>query len=101
LANFEIGKPVETDEPTVEVTLDSSNPLPVGQHVFELVVVDDSGNKSVPARASVVVRDNEAPTAVIRAPSQVGFAQSFKLDGSASIDRRPGKVVHYTWTLVN
>ena len=100
MSKFEIGTPVETEEPTVEVTVDTDNPLPVGKHVFQLVVADESGNASQPAEVVVIVRDSEAPTAVIKAPSQVGFGRSFKMDGSASSDVPPGKVVRYIWTLV-
>jgi hypothetical protein len=99
MAQFVIGEPVTTEEPGVEVTLDATSSLPVGRHVFQLVVVDDSGNESKPAEVVVVVRDDQAPTAVIKAPTQVGFGKSFKLDGSGSADLPPGKIVKYVWTL--
>jgi hypothetical protein len=101
MAKFEVGTPVETETPTVEVTLDPENALPVGKHVFQLVVVDDSGNQSQPADVVVIVRDTEAPTAVVRAPSQVSFGKSFALDGRGSSDLPPGKIVRYIWTLVD
>jgi hypothetical protein len=99
MSEFVIGEPVVTEEPGVEVTIDPRKALPAGRHTFTLVVVDDSGNESKPAEVVVVVRDDQAPTAVIKAPSQVGFGKSFKLDGSASADLPPGKITKYIWTL--
>ena len=99
MSDFVIGQPVETADPGVEVTISADNPLPVGKHVFSLVVVDDSGNESQPDEVTVIVKDDIAPTAVIKAPTQVSLGQSFKLDGSASSDVAPGKVVKYIWTL--
>jgi hypothetical protein len=101
MPQFQIGAPVETEQPTVEVTVDANSPLPTGQHTFQLVVVDDSGNQSTPATVQVVVRDLTAPTAVIKAPTQVPFGQSFSLDGSASSDPPPGRVVKFVWTMVS
>ena len=37
-------------------------------------------------------------TAVLRAPSIVGFGKSFQLDGSASFDVGGGKISRYVWT---
>ena len=48
---FTLNKPVATDSPTLEV----ENNLAPGTHVFTLVVVDESGNQSAAARASIVV----------------------------------------------
>ena len=42
----------------------------------------------------------QAPTAIITAPTQVEFGQSFRLDGSKSSDIPPGKVVKFIWTMV-
>lgn len=100
MAIFTVGAPIETRDPTVEVDVNADNLLAVGRHVFALTVVDDSGNTSLPAEVVVVVLDDQAPTAIIRAPSQVPAGQSFTLDGSASADLPPGKIVSYTWTLV-
>jgi hypothetical protein len=99
MAQFVFGSPITTEEAGVEVTLDEKTALPVGRHIFQLVVVDDSGNESKPAEVVVVVRDDQAPTAVIKAPTQVGFGRSFKLDGSGSVDLPPGKIAKYIWTL--
>lgn len=97
---FVIGTPIESAEPLIEVTVDPAAPLAVGRHRFQLAVVDDSGNQSLPDTIDVVVRDSRNPTAVLRAPSQVEFGVSFQLDGRASSDVPPGKVVKYVFTLV-
>ena len=63
MAEFIVNTDVETDTPTVEVTLSPERPLKLGRHRFRLIVVDDSGNKSVPDEVDVIVADTEAPTA--------------------------------------
>lgn len=98
MAEFIINKEVKTDTPTVEVTLSTDKPLPLGRHTFRLVVVDDSGNTSIPDEVIVIVADAENPTAVLNAPRSVGFGASFNLDGSKSFDAGGGKVVTYLWT---
>lgn len=100
MAAFVIGTPVESADAAVEVTVDPAAPLGVGRHRFQLVVVDDSGNESLADAVEVIVRDSTNPTAVLRAPSQVEFGASFQLDGRASSDVAPGKVVKYIFTLV-
>ena len=52
MAAFRPNQPVTTREPRVAVDAG----LTAGQHTFELVVTDDSGNRSLPARVVVVVR---------------------------------------------
>jgi hypothetical protein len=100
MAKFVIGAPVETREPGIEVTVDPQSPLPVGRHRFQLVVADDSGNQSLPDTVEIIVRDTTNPTAVIRAPTQVESGKSFILDGRASSDVPPGKIVKFTWTML-
>jgi hypothetical protein len=100
MAKFAIGTPVESADPTVEVTVDPAAPLAVGRHTFQLVVVDDSGNQSLPDSVVVVVRDSQNPTAVLRVPTQVEFGTSFPLDGRASSDVPPGRVVKYIFTMI-
>lgn len=97
---FVIGSLVETVVPTVEVTVDAQNPLPVGKHTFQLIVEDDAGNKSMPATVDVFVKDLTNPTAVLKAPPQVNFGTSFFLDGRESSDPPPGKVMKWFWTKV-
>lgn len=98
MAEFVINSDVVTDTPTVEVTVSANRPLGLGRHRFRLIVVDDAGNKSVGDEVIVIVADQEAPTAVVRAPSVVASGRSFELDGSRSFDVGGGKVVSYVWT---
>jgi hypothetical protein len=100
MANFVVGTPQETQQPAIEVTVNPQTPLPVGKHRFQLVVVDDAGNASLPDTVEVIVRDSKNPTAVLKVPSQVEFGQSFLLDGRASSDVAPGKVVKFIWTML-
>ena len=51
--------PIETSEPTIEVT------LPPGRHVFELVVEDSAGLKSLPDRVTVVIQKEPVPLPII------------------------------------
>jgi len=98
MAEFVINADVVTDQPTVEVTLSPAKPLPLGRHQFRLIVVDNAGNKSIGDVREVLVADLDNPTAVLGAPSVVGFGRSFALDGSKSFDVGGGKVVQYVWT---
>ncbi|MCB1965289.1 MAG: hypothetical protein KDI64_04340 [Candidatus Accumulibacter sp.] len=98
MAEFVINQEVKTDTPTVEVTISANNALPLGRHTFRLVVVDDSGNTSIPDEVVVIVADTQNPTAVLGAPRSVNFATSFNLDGSRSFDAGGGRVVTYLWT---
>lgn len=101
MAKFVIGEEVcIQNEPTVKVEITPENPLPVGRHIFQLVVEDDAGNRSQPARAEVIVRDLMRPTAVLDAPSVVAFGKPFELSGQRSSDPPPGKVVKWCWTLL-
>jgi len=97
---FDPSKDVVTSTPTIEVTGTSSGPLAVGKHVFQLIVEDDSGNPSKPMQVEIVVLDDQAPTAILTAPPRVSFGAPFVLDGSKSTDVGGGKVVKWTWTLV-
>ncbi len=97
---FQVGQTITTQQPEVEVTVSPDNPLPIGKLLFQLVVDDEAGNSSKPAVVEIIVRDTQAPTAVIDAPSTVEFGQTFKLSGARSSDVPPGKVVAYHWTLL-
>ena len=100
MPQFQVGRPVETTDPSVEVSFDARTPLPPGKHRFRLVVVDDAGLSSDPAEVEVIVRDNQKPTAVIEAPPQVDVGQSFTLSGRRSADLPPGRIVKFVWTLL-
>jgi len=98
MAEFVVNQDITTTDPTIEVTVTDNNPLRVGRHRFRLIVVDDSGNRSIPDEIEVIVADSEAPTAVLRAPSPVGFGQSFDLDGRRSVDSGGGQITQFIWT---
>lgn len=98
MADFVINADVVTTEPTVEVTVTRERPLPIGRQRFRLIVVDDAGNRSAPDEVTVIVADQDAPTAVLRAPALVGFSRSFELNGRASFDVGGGRLVEYVWT---
>ncbi len=101
MADFVPGTAIETKDPTVEVTVTAERPLPPGRHQFQLVVVDDAGNLSLPDTVDIIVKDTLNPTAVLKAPAQVEYGASFVLDGRGSSDVIPGKVVKYVWTRVS
>jgi hypothetical protein len=98
MAEFLINTDVTTDTPTVEVTISPDRPLALGRHRFRLIVVDDSGNNSVPDEVDVIVADSEAPTAVLSAPATVAFGASFPLDGRRSVDAGGGRITSFVWT---
>lgn len=97
MATFIPGQSISTQAPTVEVTVTPTAPLPPGRHRFQLIVVDDSGNQSVPTVAEIIVIDDQRPTAVLDAPRTVPLGSSFTLSGTRSFDLPPGKIVTYNW----
>lgn len=101
MANFVVGKPIEWDTPTIEVSVGPATPLPIGTHEFSLVVVDQDGNRSQATSVKVTVRDTQRPTAILKAPETVEYGQPFTLDGSASSDVPPGQIVKWVFTLLN
>jgi hypothetical protein len=100
MAEFFVGSTVTTTTPTVDVTISADKPLPIGRHRFRLVVQDDSGNLSAGDEVVIIVADQSAPTAVLKAPAVVASGASFTLDGSASFDVGGGKVGTWIWTYV-
>jgi len=98
MADFAVNVDVTTAEPTVEVTVGAAQPLAIGRQRFRLIVVDDAGNRSAADEVTVIVADQDAPTAVLRAPTLVGVGRSFDLNGSASFDTGGGRIVEYVWT---
>lgn len=98
MAEFIVNEDVETDVPTVEVTVTAAAPLPLGRHRFRLIVIDNSGNASMPDEVDVIVADQERPTAVLEAPSTVAFGKSFPLSGRRSVDAGGGVVTRWVWT---
>jgi hypothetical protein len=99
MPQFVTNQTLETTEPEIEVTVNPQAPLPVGRQRFHLVVVDDGGNVSEPDVAEVIVKDTSRPTAVLQAPREVHFGQSFSLSGRQSSDIG-GRIVKYRWSLL-
>lgn len=64
MPTFTPKKPIETKTPTIEV-----EGLPLGQHRFQLVVVDESGNQSL-ASTGVVTIIKRPPIIVRPTPIQ-------------------------------
>ena len=85
------GSPVLTVDPAFTAAA-----LPLGRHTVTLVVTDDSGNQSLPAAATVVVRDDLNPTAVLDAPSTAAAGAAIPLSGARSFDAG-GRIVRFTW----
>jgi len=101
MAQFKPNTPIETSDPTIEVTVSSTDPLPIGPVRFQLVVFDEQNNPSKPAFLEVTVRDTQNPTAVLDGPREgVELGKSFSLSGERSRDVEPGKIVRYEWTMV-
>lgn len=101
MPEFRPGETITTPDPTVTVEVSADNPLPVGRHTFQLVVVDDAGNRSQPARVQIVVLDDQAPTAILTAqPARAPAGTSIVLDGRRSTDIG-GSIAAYEWTLVD
>jgi len=98
MAEFIINKEIVTDAPTIDVTVTPEKPLPRGKVSFQLVVTDDSGNASKPVTVTVTILDDQAPTAILTAPSTVPFGKSFSLNGEKSVDAGGGRIVKYAWT---
>lgn len=101
MAIFALGTPQTTSDPQIEVTVDPANPLSVGVHRFQLVVVDEAGNSSAPSVVEVIIKDMTAPTAVLDAPAVVAWGQNFNLSGARSTDNGPDKITQYIWSLVD
>ena len=95
--------PIEAAAPdsTLVVNMDPAKPLGAGSHIFQLEVVDNSGNRSQPAKATVVVLDDQAPTAVISPTGlRCGVGKPSTLSGRDSCDAGGGTIVKYIWTLI-
>ena len=51
------------DDAKVRVVVDPLKPIPLGEHKFVLVAVDDAGNESLPSEVIVTVFDDKQPVA--------------------------------------
>jgi hypothetical protein len=99
-----------TEDAVLNIAVSNDNPLAIGSHTFELMVVDDSGNESLPAQVVVIVRDTARPTAVVRAADADGrplqgntmeFGANFMLNAKGSLDQPPGQITRYVWSLLD
>lgn len=86
MAKLEINVPFETDQAVIVMEVDPAAPLPRGRHLFQLEVVDDSGNVSAPDQRVVIVADRERPTAVLNAPQIADLGKEIPLNGEKSFD---------------
>jgi hypothetical protein len=95
--------PIETEDALLEISMDPEVPLRPGQHIFRLIVTDDSGNVSAPADVEVIILDSQAPTAVLDVePSRtLEFGSDFRLSAARSSDVAPGQLARYSWTLIS
>jgi hypothetical protein len=92
----------DTTVPQCLVEVSPNAPIPVGQHRFQLVVVDSDDNASVAATAEVLVKALDRPTARLEIrPSTVELGKSFTLIGEGSTDIPPGKLKSFHWTRIS
>lgn len=109
MTKFKVNVPVPQSTPEVKVEGTDTGALPLGPNRFSLVVIDDSGNESEPFVLTVTVTDVDKPTAVLQVVNsdgkvidpQVAFGQTFILSGGASIDKEPGTIKEYRFTLLD
>ena len=99
--------PVETKDASLTIEMGTDR-LPLGEHRFELMVTDNSGNQSKAAIVSVFIIDTTAPTAILRIVNAEGqpvdkipFGDTFTLDGSLSTDAGGGVIDRYVWRLIS
>ncbi len=91
---FITGEPVTTLEPGVE-----ADRLPVGEHTFELVVVDSEDRRSEPASVVITVVRTR-PTARLAEPTgPVELGNAAGLDGRESTAVLPATLTSWEWTL--
>lgn len=109
MPEFKAGQTEVRADGVIDVEVNPRDPLPVGAHRFQLVVEDDAGNVSQPTFLNVIVRDTEKPTAVldmVDANNKVidpiaSAGKGFRLSGLRSTDNPPGKIVRYSFTLLD
>ena len=100
-SDLKVNVPIEAPAPDSQlVIVVGDKPLPIGSYTFRLEVIDTSGLKSLPNTRTVVIIDNEAPTAIISAPREVPFNTEFTLSGKESRDLGGGQIKTFIWTLI-
>jgi len=90
------------DDAKVRVVVDPLKPIPLGEHKFVLVAVDDAGNESLPSEVIVTVFDDKQPVAKLSVvpSSKVSFGESFVLSAEGSFDVG-GVIKEYRWFMVS
>lgn len=102
---------VRAEEPHLDVAASPTRPLAPGKHIFQLVVTDNSGNQSEPARVTVTVKDQAEPSAVIDYVREdgtrlydgeivVAYGKPFRLTGERSSDAN-GRVTTWNWRILS
>src|SRR5438094_417560 len=82
-----VGAPVVTADATVTVAASVTNPVDPGDHLFQLIVVDENGVESIPAEQKVTISpDDRKPQAVLTATGALHDAQH--LDAEQLYDHR-------------
>jgi hypothetical protein len=98
MPRLDINVPFETDQAVIVVEVDPANPLQRGKHKFQLEVIDDSNNVSLPAEFVIHLADQERPNAVLEGPEIVSIGKSFELRGNKSFDLGGGQIKTYRFT---
>ncbi len=98
--------PIKTSDSKLNVEMGDS-PLGVGQHQFSLTVADTSGNQSTTVNLSLIVKDDQRPTAVLDVRdaqtgrlipnNTISFGSSFQLSAARSVDPGGGSIKTYEW----
>ncbi len=102
---------VRAEEPHLDVQASATRPLSPGRHIFQLVVADNAGNLSEPARVTVLVKAQAEPHAIIdyvredgtRLYSEeivVAHGRPFRLTGERSTDAN-GRVAVWNWRILS
>lgn len=102
MPKFRLGSEHPTQVPKVIVDFDQEHPFRIGNtYVFQLVVVDNSGNESAPVECKVLIEDNQLPIAriTLQTPPAV-FGKSFTLIAKGSEDVGGGRIVAFRWKLI-
>src|SRR5947199_9579046 len=97
-----VGAPVVTSDATVTVDASVTNPVDPGDHVFQLIVVDENGVESTPVEQRVTISpDDRKPQAVLTAmPAEVAFGEPFTLDGTESAPVPGHQITSYKWIMM-
>jgi hypothetical protein len=97
-----VGAAVVTSDATVTVDASETNPVDPGDHVFQLIVVDENGVESTPVEQRVTIgADDRKPQAVFTAtPAEVAFGEPFTLDGTESTPVPGHQIMSYKWIMM-